>query len=600
MNVTERSGGAARAPLSTRARRLARYIIPMLLLLYFAHGKLALNPVSRYERMADGLFYYQIAQHVAAGEGLLTSVSLYGQGLRELPAPTTVQPLWPLILGWSGRWLGLDRASEWVPEFFYFTSLVLLYVLGNRIGRSYGAEALVSVRGVPVLDVGTVGMALLGSNAAFSAYTSKAYTEGLAFALLFGALVALPRSGVKRPVAYAGAAGLLAGLAYLARSQLIGVPFAIAVALGVGGIREPRLRWAALASLSASVAIVVPWIVHLASSLRTFVPFVLVDFSAYRETEELLPLALVEEFPGLRERILDVLSSFAQPFDPAASYVDSFGLIAYSVPLCAGLLVYGLWRRRSRARRVPQAEHLVTLATVLAAVSTLVPLHLAHMVVGTESLFGSRHGLPLILAIVLAIAYLARLGAFVRIVLIAVAATGILFPAHTAMTYIRGNQRFPWPAERHLMRWLDAHPRPPVLLSLKSRSLAARSRSVAHQLVCTSPGLVMRQVEVLPMDYLVVYERDAPHCPFLFRLPEGEFDTVERFGHGKGQISVLRWRRSLLPAPTSPPRAGLELPAPLQIDPARSFRSGRKGEATGSQMPGEKRNERDSTSGNEE
>ncbi len=103
------------------------------------------------------------------------------------------------------------------------------------------------------------------------------------------------------------------------------------------------------------------------------------------------------------------------------------------------------------------------------------------------------------------------------------------------------------------MRWLDAHPRAPVLLSLKSRSLAARSRSVAHQLVCTSPGLVMRQVHVLPIDYHVVYERDAPHCPFLFRLSEHEFDTVERFGHGKGQISVLRWRRSLLPAPTSPP-----------------------------------------------
>ncbi len=197
------------------ARRLlpvVRYVLPALFLLSFAHEKLELNPVSRYERMADGLFYYQIAQHVAAGEGLLTSVSLFGKGLRELPAPTTVQPLWPLVLGLSGRWIGLDRAAAWVPELLYFTALLLLYLLGNRIGRSLGAESIVSVRGTTVLDLGTVGFALLGSNAVFSAYTSKAYTEGLALSLLFGALLVLPAWDDRKLSARAALAGALAGL----------------------------------------------------------------------------------------------------------------------------------------------------------------------------------------------------------------------------------------------------------------------------------------------------------------------------------------------------------------------------------------------------
>ena len=45
--------------VSVRRRLLpvVRYVLPALFLLAFAHEKLELNPVSRYERMADGLFY---------------------------------------------------------------------------------------------------------------------------------------------------------------------------------------------------------------------------------------------------------------------------------------------------------------------------------------------------------------------------------------------------------------------------------------------------------------------------------------------------------------------------------------------------------------
>ena len=57
----------------------------------------------------DGNYYYQIARHVAAGDGLRTSVSLYHQGLRVLPQRATVYPLWPWLCATS---------REYVPTSF--------------------------------------------------------------------------------------------------------------------------------------------------------------------------------------------------------------------------------------------------------------------------------------------------------------------------------------------------------------------------------------------------------------------------------------------------------------------------------------------------
>jgi hypothetical protein len=214
-------------------RRLTRFALPALLLCCFAWEKANLNPTSSRERYADGIYYFEIAQHVANGDGLRTSVSLYGQGLRDMPAPATVQPLWPMVLGYTGRILGMDRAAHWVPEALYFASLVLLYLLANRLGACLGARDLIRHGGTTLLDLGTLAMAIFGSNAVFSAYTSKSYTEGLGFFLLFAALLALPVAATQRVLGRAAAAGALAGLAYLTRSQFALVPLALAVALGI-------------------------------------------------------------------------------------------------------------------------------------------------------------------------------------------------------------------------------------------------------------------------------------------------------------------------------------------------------------------------------
>src|SRR5688572_3563244 len=63
----------------------------------------------------DGGYYFQIARHVSEGDGLLTSVSLYHQGLEPLPQRSTVYPAWPWLLGQVGSVIGIERAARAVP-----------------------------------------------------------------------------------------------------------------------------------------------------------------------------------------------------------------------------------------------------------------------------------------------------------------------------------------------------------------------------------------------------------------------------------------------------------------------------------------------------
>ena len=223
-----------------------------LLMTFFLVQKIDFNPTPVGHKRSDATFYYQIAQHVEAGEGLRTSVSLYNKGLRDLPAPTTIYPAWPLLLGWCGRLVGLDRAAWLVPECLFFLDLLLLYFLANRLGRAAGNSVLLRFRGWPILDLGLLAVLVLGTNSVFFDYTSTPWTEGLAFALLFGALLALPTRLEGWLLTRAALAGVLGGLGYLARSQLIGLPLAIAAPLAIAGIRSPRCRAAALSSPALS------------------------------------------------------------------------------------------------------------------------------------------------------------------------------------------------------------------------------------------------------------------------------------------------------------------------------------------------------------
>src|SRR5688500_9427136 len=76
----------------------------------------------------DASYYFQVARHVAHGDGLITTISVYHEGW-HLPARSAMCPLWPLTLGYAGRAMGMVRAANVLPKFFYLLDLVLLYAL---------------------------------------------------------------------------------------------------------------------------------------------------------------------------------------------------------------------------------------------------------------------------------------------------------------------------------------------------------------------------------------------------------------------------------------------------------------------------------------
>jgi hypothetical protein len=54
----------------------------------------------------DASYYFNIADNVARGNGFISNVSLYFEGLR-LPARATIYPVWPAMLGLIGRFTGI-------------------------------------------------------------------------------------------------------------------------------------------------------------------------------------------------------------------------------------------------------------------------------------------------------------------------------------------------------------------------------------------------------------------------------------------------------------------------------------------------------------
>ena len=188
----------------------------------------------------------------------------------------------------------------------------------------------------------------------------------------------------------------------------------------------------------------------------------------------------------------------------------------------------------------PGFDALLALAILFASVSALAPAHVSHMAIGTAWLFGWRHGLPLILAILLALASLCRHGTWVRIALILVVAVGTLNRASPPDRYVPSADRMTTEGERALLYWIDQHPRPPVVLTVMGRWLAASSRAVAHVPSCDSAAMFENHLSALTLDYVVIHPRDLRVCPALRNVNRNALELVHSFGDGARHITVWR------------------------------------------------------------
>ncbi len=345
----------------------------------------------------DGSLYLDFAQHVRDGAGLVTDASLYHAGFPTFPHPSPIYPVWPWLLGMVGRIAPLEAAAPWVATACYLGSLLLAYAWARRVAPGPLFPE------VPVLDAGHLAVVLLGLNDRYFEHTTKPYTEGLAFLVLFAALLRF-RGYFERPGPLRGLeCGAWLGLLLLVRAQMIVAAagwFAAAgwMALTVGP-RRPRIE-GLIAGTAGFATTLAPYLLH----VRGYLPGAglgdLLRFERFQATPGLARLELLVATDGPWDWLRDRARGFLVAFDEgsAYSYFKAFGAIYWSVPLA--LLVLGAEQlRAARAgerpwRRLvaPGAQH--GLFLLVFATGWFLSLHVLHKATFTEWNFAMRHALP--------------------------------------------------------------------------------------------------------------------------------------------------------------------------------------------------------------
>ncbi len=523
-----------------------RLVLLALLLLAAAALKAEFSP-GLGRNSLDGNYYYQVARHIEEGRGLQTGVSLYHQGLTELPHPTNIYPGWPLLLGWTARFTGLPAAAAVLPELLFLLDLVLLWALANRLGRRVfgGAEPFV-LRGGRVLDLGHLAVLLFATNPVFFNFTSLPYTEALAFAWSFAALLALdraaPHGALPAPaLVWSAAAGGLAGLAFVTRSQAVGVILGVVLALALAGLRQRRYLGGAALAAAAFAVCVAPWAAWLASWVEPFDPRVMLSIGAYRELPEIVPFQWNRPATGTWQYLADRASGLWAAFDPTnpTSYVASFGLAAWLVPLAvAGLAARG-HDRWAAWRAAVQPGSAAVVAAVVAAAVQLAPLQLMHTRYLGEWRFGHRHGLALLLLLVPALAYLLDRGPRPwRWAALALAVASLASGGFATASLL--GARFPsglLGPEPELVEWLEARRPRPTVVTTNAQTLAVYSRAGFHWMQCDEdPAKTRLLIERAGVDHVLVYSGQE-HCRFHQGIER--LTPVASFGEGRRRITVL-------------------------------------------------------------
>jgi hypothetical protein len=508
----------------------ARLIVLILILLPFAFIKISFTPGARNFGL-DAAYFYQVAENVASGKGLVTSVSLYHQALDPLPQySSTVYPAWPLLLGTAGRLIGVLPAALLLPKLFYLLDLVLLYFLAVAVSRSMGIVN--SIPGTPI-DAGHLLVALFATNQMFFFATSHPYTEGLAFAFAFGALLFFDRAVRTASLWWALAAGGLAGLAFLTRTQMIGLIAGMGLAALWGVIVERRITKLLIGTVAPMILIVAGWyfFIHTAPIERADVP----GFRMWVAT------------PSRWDWLLERLTGLAVSFDPfsSLSYVRLFGPAAYLPIFAVICLAFAVVKNRLRLQ---MAEPTLVVATTLAGLAFFGTLNLFHQQFFLPWLFGWRHGLPYIFLLIPAVAYLLseRRKGWLRWATVLL----IVWSASVGITSIAEQMSLPQrstllPAEIEMTRWIERnHGERPTLLTTQAQNLSVFIDANFHWMTCDDPPERTRMmIDHLPIDFVIVYGFEE-RCPYQSRSQLVDvLEPVASFGDGEIYLLRPRGRR---------------------------------------------------------
>lgn len=387
--------------------------------------KIRLN-VRAFYTSIDGGLYTNIAEHVRDGQGLVTDISPYHHGYSYFPHPTAIYPIWPLIYGYLARLVPLQIVGYWYPTLGYFVALAFAYLWGNDLARKYrdllksdrkqslggSDDSLKSIEGdrseyslpksLALFTPGHALVLLLGLNRNFFQFTSLPYTEGIAYAFLFGALWRLNRIMGSRSLWHAIEMGTWVAALTLARSQFLIVGLALWIALGLRILHKPKMNdWARL-----GISIVVFFMLMGIQLYRisSYIPqnrlISLTRYDLAQANNLLSPVETMASPKGIRARFQDQLDGIKQAYSPFAewSYARTYYFLPYLWPLAIILIARSIWNKRGKKRGLQEtcmamfADPSIGFLICLSA-GVLISLNLMHLTIYREWYFKSRQAL---------------------------------------------------------------------------------------------------------------------------------------------------------------------------------------------------------------
>ncbi len=386
-------------------------------------AKVAVNAFAD-EPFVDGAYYGDIAAHVRDGHGFVSSASLYHAGYPSFPYPSSVYPIWPLLLGLCARLAPLELLAVWLPTTFYFVTLIVGYHWVRALAPRPLAPAT-----LPGAHAGHVFVALAGTSPTFFAATSQPFTEGLAFAALVTALWRWTRLFRTPTLAGGLEVGLTAAVLLLIRAQFVVVLPGVAVGAAVAALRAPgpAIGFGVAAAAGFLLGVAPQW-----AHLSTFVsptPEHFLRFERFQLDPRLARIELLVPTDGPLDYLLDRGAGVLLAWNDLGSYAyaKNFGALQWALP--AALLVWSAALVRdlrhggliARARaawrdvRHPDAAYAAMFAAF--GLAALVTLHMLHKGAGFRAWnFHIRHALPVGFVFGACLLWLTRQGAVPRLI----------------------------------------------------------------------------------------------------------------------------------------------------------------------------------------
>lgn len=514
----------------------------------------------------DGGYYAEVARHVRDGLGLVSHEALYHLGNAEFPYPTSIYPLWPLLLGYTARIFELGALSHWLPLLLSFTALIAGFLLGRRLWPEPMLPQL-----VPAFHGGHLLVLMLGLQHDFVYFSSLPYTEPLSWTLLFGFLYRLlrlddgPRAALE--------AGVWAVLVYLCRYQLIVVPMALLMALGLKVLAGPA-RGRALVQLGIASGVIGASLGAFWLWLRTFVPNAglgaLLRFDQNRASDLLEPFDAIVDTSTPLEVLADRAYGLIVAWNPLnpESYQAVFYASHWALPVALPFLAIaavqalrsgGLSALVEPLRR-PQALGWLTLIGV--AAGGLLSVQLAHKHFNGEWYFDRRQSMICVLAFYLSMGWLFTRRRALPVLLAGmllsgstlVGVRGLLNQASNEDGKLRDDDRYD-----EIVQWLKEQtvdgPLTVAMQTGKVQRVGWRTGKVGYHWFYeeTSYADLLKMTDVLGSTY-VMYSEPVTRGWRFRREGAGQLEhDFETLPDRPDNLTILR-RRAVKPAPVVSPK----------------------------------------------